>query len=117
MAKIRVCPNEDDSVSAVGNIHMKTADSTRLLLVDEALTFSVALAYDERRIATTFEQIGGRQPDRYNEQVGGKLETALFARQAFQNVERSYRVGHSLAFCSQLNSHRWTTLVYRGMTT
>jgi uncharacterized Rmd1/YagE family protein len=56
-AKIRVCPNEDDSVSAVDNIHVKTADPTRLLLVGEALAVSVALAYDERRIATAFERI------------------------------------------------------------
>jgi len=56
-AIIRVCPNEDDSVAALAGVTVKAADATRLLLVGEALAVSVALAYDERRIATAFERI------------------------------------------------------------
>jgi uncharacterized Rmd1/YagE family protein len=55
--RIKVSPTEDDSVTALGGISVKTADATRLLLVGEALAVSVALAYDERRIAAAFERI------------------------------------------------------------
>lgn len=55
--QIVVRANEDDSVTAQGVINVKAADATRLLLVGEALAVSVALAYDERRIATAFEHI------------------------------------------------------------
>lgn len=56
-ARIAVCPNEEDTVTALGEINVKSADPTRLLLVGEAMAVSVALAYDERRIATAFERI------------------------------------------------------------
>jgi uncharacterized Rmd1/YagE family protein len=55
--QIKVSANEDDSVTALGGICVKTADATRLLLVGEALAVSVALAYDEHRIAAAFERI------------------------------------------------------------
>ena len=56
-AQISIRPGEDDLVAALGGIHIKTADPVRLLLVGEALAVSVALAYDERRIAKAFERI------------------------------------------------------------
>jgi uncharacterized Rmd1/YagE family protein len=56
-AHIIVKPDEDDLLSLSGAIQLKSADPTRLLLVGEALAVSVALAYDERRIAKAFERI------------------------------------------------------------
>lgn len=56
-AQIIVKPDEDDLMSSSGAIQVKSADPTRLLLVGEALAVSVALAYDERRIAKAFERI------------------------------------------------------------
>jgi len=56
-AQIVLRPDADDNVSSTGIIQFKQADSDRLLIAGEALAVSVALAYDERRIAKAFEQI------------------------------------------------------------
>jgi uncharacterized Rmd1/YagE family protein len=56
-APIVLKPEEEDLVSSSGTIQLKSADPVRLLLVGEALAMSVALAYDERRIAKAFERI------------------------------------------------------------
>ncbi len=56
-AQVVVAPNEDDSITSTGMIQIRSVDQNRLLLVGEALAVSVALAYDERRIATAFERI------------------------------------------------------------
>lgn len=57
MARLIVKPDEDEAVLASGALQIKSPDRNRLLLVAEALAMSVALAYDERRIATAFERI------------------------------------------------------------
>jgi uncharacterized Rmd1/YagE family protein len=56
-ALIVVNPGADDSVSAAGQISLRDLAPQRLLLVAEALAYSVSLAYDERRIATAFDRI------------------------------------------------------------
>jgi uncharacterized Rmd1/YagE family protein len=56
-ARLLVKPDEDEAVSASGALQIKSADRDRLLLVAEALAMSVALAYDERRIAAAFDRI------------------------------------------------------------
>lgn len=56
-ATIAVSPDADDSITVSGNIGLKNAAPERLLLVAEALAVSVALAYDERRIAEAFDRI------------------------------------------------------------
>jgi len=48
---------EDELLSNTGSIQLKNTDINRLLLVAEALAVSVALAYDERRIAVAFDRI------------------------------------------------------------
>jgi uncharacterized Rmd1/YagE family protein len=53
---ITIRPNDDDGVNQ-GGVAVKAADSKRLLLIGEALAVSVALAYDERRMANAFERI------------------------------------------------------------
>jgi uncharacterized Rmd1/YagE family protein len=58
-ARLVVKPNEDELLSTSGALQIKAADTDRLLLVAEALAMSVALAYDERRIASAFERIDG----------------------------------------------------------
>lgn len=54
---ITVRPGAEDSVSLTGNVVLKNAAPERLLLVAEALAVSVALAYDEIRIAEAFDRI------------------------------------------------------------
>jgi uncharacterized Rmd1/YagE family protein len=56
-ANIVVSPDDEDLLSSSGDIKVRNTDPNRLLLVGEALAVSVALAYDERRIATAFEKI------------------------------------------------------------
>jgi uncharacterized Rmd1/YagE family protein len=55
--RLVVKPDDDDLVPTAGALQIKAADRDRLLLVAEALAMSVALAYDERRIAVAFERI------------------------------------------------------------
>ena len=57
-ALIATAPDEENLLSKSGAIQLKATDPDRLLLVGEALAVSVALAYDERRIATAV----GRDP-------------------------------------------------------
>jgi uncharacterized Rmd1/YagE family protein len=49
--------SEDELAVSTGALRVKTLDQNRLLLIAEALAVSVALAYDERRIARAFERI------------------------------------------------------------
>jgi uncharacterized Rmd1/YagE family protein len=56
-ALIVTAPDEEDLLSKTGAIRLKSTDNNRLLLVGEALAVSVALAYDERRIAAAFDKI------------------------------------------------------------
>jgi len=57
--RLIVRPEEDALLSATGDLQIKSADPDRLLLIAEALAMSVALAYDERRIAVAFDRIDG----------------------------------------------------------
>ena len=56
-AQLVIKPEDDEFLSSSGAIQLKTAEPNRLLLVAEVLAVSVALAYDERRIAKAFERI------------------------------------------------------------
>jgi uncharacterized Rmd1/YagE family protein len=56
-ASLVIKPDDDELLSSSGAIQLKTAEPDRLLLVAEVLAVSVALAYDERRIAKAFERI------------------------------------------------------------
>ncbi len=84
-AHVVVRAQSDDLLTGSGMIQLRSADDDRLLLVAEALAMSVAMAYDERRIAQAFERIGpvaqslsarrlppGRQST-YLEQIGEAL--------------------------------------------
>jgi len=55
--RLIVRPEEDALLSPSGDLQIKSADPDRLLLIAEALAMSVALAYDERRIAVAFDRI------------------------------------------------------------
>lgn len=57
-ALIVVRPDAEDLLSGSGSIQLRALDHNRLLLVAEALATSVAMAYDERRIARAFDRIG-----------------------------------------------------------
>ena len=54
---IAINSNAEDSLAISGNIELRNAAPERLLLIAEALAVSVALAYDERRIAKAFDRI------------------------------------------------------------
>lgn len=56
-AKVSIGPEEDPALSSSGGIRLRRAEPEQLLLVGEALAVSVALAYDERRIAVAFEKV------------------------------------------------------------
>lgn len=56
-AQLVIKPGDDELLSSSGAIQLKNAEPNRLLLVAEVLAVSVALAYDERRIARAFERI------------------------------------------------------------
>lgn len=56
-ATVSVKPDGDDTVTGTGGVQVRAANPQRLLLVAEALGTSVALAYDERRIAHAFDRI------------------------------------------------------------
>lgn len=57
-AHLIVRPDAEDLLSGSGSIQLRALDQNRLLLVAEALATSVAMAYDERRIARAFDRIG-----------------------------------------------------------
>ncbi|MDX2201464.1 MAG: RMD1 family protein [Hyphomicrobiaceae bacterium] len=52
-----VARGEDELVSSMGTLQVRSAEADRLLLIAEALAVSVALAHDERRIAGAFERV------------------------------------------------------------
>lgn len=56
-AEIAIAPDDSDLLNSAGAIQIRSADPNSLLLVGEVLAVSVALAYDERRIASSFERI------------------------------------------------------------
>lgn len=56
-AFVVVRPDAEDLLSGSGAIQLRAADQDRLLLVAEAMAMSVAMAYDERRIAHAFDRI------------------------------------------------------------
>jgi uncharacterized Rmd1/YagE family protein len=56
-AQLVIRPGDEELLSSSGALQLKSADPNRLLLVAEVLAVSVALAYDERRIAKAFEKI------------------------------------------------------------
>src|SRR5690606_27588733 len=54
---ISILPDAEDSVPLTGNVVLTDDAPERLLLVAEALAVSVALGYDEIRIAEAFDRI------------------------------------------------------------
>jgi uncharacterized Rmd1/YagE family protein len=56
-ATIQVKGETDDVRGPTGTVELKSDSPERLLVVAEALAFSAALAYDERRIAAAFDKI------------------------------------------------------------
>jgi uncharacterized Rmd1/YagE family protein len=56
-AHIVIKPDDEELLSSSGAIQLKNAEPNRLLLVAEALAVSVALAYDETRIAKAFARV------------------------------------------------------------
>ncbi|WP_072392729.1 RMD1 family protein [Hyphomicrobium sp. CS1GBMeth3] len=56
-ARLVVKADADDLSGPAGTLFLRGIDQNRLLLVSEAMATSVAMAYDERRIARAFDRI------------------------------------------------------------
>jgi uncharacterized Rmd1/YagE family protein len=84
-AQLTVRPDADDLSGPAGTLHVKSLDPNRLVLVAEALAMSVAMAYDERRIAQAFERIAplterlkqGRLPEQPQAELLRQIGDAL----------------------------------------
>lgn len=84
-ARLIVRPDAEDLSGPAGTLHLRSLDQNRILLVAEALAMSVAMAYDERRIAQAFERIGplterlkkGRLPDQPQAELLSQIGDAL----------------------------------------
>ncbi len=83
--RLEVKPDADDLSGPVGTLFLRGLDQNRILLVAEAMATSVALAYDERRIARAFDRIGplterlkqGRLPDQTQRELLSQIGDAL----------------------------------------
>lgn len=86
---VSIRPDADDGISAAGVIYFRAADDTRLLLAGEALAVSVALAFDERRIAAASDQVAkvadelkaGKLPSATRGELLGQIGEALSIQQ------------------------------------
>jgi uncharacterized Rmd1/YagE family protein len=56
-ARIVVKPGDEELLGPTGALQLRALDDNRLLLVAQALAMSTALAWDERRIGSTFDRI------------------------------------------------------------
>ena len=74
---IRANADTDDLLSGSGAIQLRALDQNRLLLVAEALATSVAMAYDERRIARAFDRIGPVAQSLSQRRLPGGPQSAL----------------------------------------
>ena len=84
-ARLVVKADADDLSGPAGTLLLRGIDQNRLLLVAEAMAVSVAMAYDERRIARAFDRIGplterlkkGRLPDQTQKELLSQIGDAL----------------------------------------
>ena len=106
-ANIDIKPDDDDSISTSGIIQIKTQDPTRLLLIAEALAMSVALAYDERRVASAFERVEPIANDLIKRQLPGGMRQQIFASgvqpQIYEEIGEALLVQHRLASRADLD--------------
>ncbi|MBL8844291.1 MAG: RMD1 family protein [Hyphomicrobium zavarzinii] len=88
-AHLVVKPDADDLAGPAGTLHIRSLDANRLVLIAQALATSVAMAYDERRIAQAFERIaplaerlkGGRLPEQPQAELLRQIGDALLIQQ------------------------------------
>jgi uncharacterized Rmd1/YagE family protein len=84
-AHLVVKADADDLSGPAGTLFLRGLDQNRILLAAEAMATSVALAYDERRIARAFDRIGplterlkqGRLPDQTQRALLSQIGDAL----------------------------------------
>ena len=97
-AIIDVKPDEDDGISTGGIIQIKVQEPTRLLLIAEALAMSVALAYDERRVASAFERVEPIANNLIKHQLPGGVQP-----QIYEEIGEALLVQHRLASRADLD--------------
>jgi uncharacterized Rmd1/YagE family protein len=84
-ARLVVKADTDDLSGPAGTLFLRGLDQDRILLVAEAMAVSVALAYDERRIARAFDRIvplterlkQGRLPSQAQSELLSQIGDAL----------------------------------------
>jgi uncharacterized Rmd1/YagE family protein len=84
-ARLVVKADADDLSGPAGTLFLRGIDQNRMLLVAEAMATSVAMAYDERRIARAFDRIGplterlkkGRLPAQTQKELLSQVGDAL----------------------------------------
>ena len=97
-AVIDVKPDDDDGISTAGIIQVKAQEPTRLLLIAEALAMSVALAYDERRVASAFERVEPIANNLIKRQLPGGVQP-----QIYEEIGEALLVQHRLASRADLD--------------
>ena len=97
-AIIDIKPDEDDGISTAGIIQIKVQEPTRLLLIAEALAMSVALAYDERRVASAFERVEPIANNLIKRQLPGGVQP-----QIYEEIGEALLVQHRLASRADLD--------------
>ena len=97
-AVIDIKPDEDDTISASGVIQIKVEEPTRLLLIAEALAMSVALAYDERRVASAFERVEPIANNLIKRHLPGSAQP-----QIYEEIGEALLVQHRLASRADLD--------------
>ena len=107
MATIEVKPDEDDNISTSGIIQIKAQETTRLLLIAEALAMSVALGYDERRVASAFERVEPIANSLINRQLPGGMRAQFYSGgvqpQMYEEIGEALLVQHRLASRADLD--------------
>lgn len=90
--QVVIKPGEEELVGPTGALQLKSADQNRLLLVAAALAQSVSLAWDERRIAATYDGIGA---------IGDSLKSGRLPpgpqRELLERIGEALAVQHRLA--------------------
>ena len=106
-ATIDVKPDEDDSISTSGIIQIKAREPTRLLLIAEALAMSVALGYDERRVASAFERVEPIANNLIKRQLPGGIRSQIYPGgvqpQMYEEIGEALLVQHRLASRADLD--------------
>lgn len=92
IAAIAIQPDRDELISAAGVIQIRRASSEHLLVVADALAKSVALARDERQVASVFDAV-----EPYARRLAATGRSAGGRRRILQLIGRALLVQHRVS--------------------